>query len=526
MTERLWRLVGALASAAAVALVASMVPFRGFNLWAVWQLESAQRFVVWRAQHTPDTLAAAFAGDVVVFPLTGYLASLATSDPAALLAPLRTLSLVAAVVVALYTWSAARRAAGPVAGVVAVAALLTTPRFVGAITSIGPTAVAMGAVCLAAAVVLRAARSARWAWLLGPALFAACASSLSGFLLLIPVFWLLFVGRGAGRAEAGKLAVRPATLGMLLAIPVALGMFAIFPYFRVDTADRLGELLSYWLTRGAEPWLYFGERYGVERIPWVAPAVVLSLTMPVIAATLMWLGVGATVASWRISHASDDVRDDVRDGQHETLRHAKVLLLWALVVPVVLRSLFHGGVDLLAFAVPFGAVLAGVGAALIIRAIAPQVRRRLAVATGVTALIVASAAFESAGAMRAPEAFYNAAIGSTRGAAAAGFSRAAHAPLPVVGAQIALSNGPRVALLTNAWEYRPVLDAYRRFGWIGDDPVYVEPAAADAIIMHHDETLPETWNVSAELASARATMEHAVVFELDGLPLVSFFRRP
>lgn len=514
------RIAGSVAAALSVLLVAVLSPFEGFNLWSLWQLEAAERFVRWRAAPSAETMRAAFAGDVMVFPLGGWLASLFATSPSGLVEVLRSVSLLAGVVVALAVWSMARRAGGCLAGAIAVTALVTTPRFATSIVSIAPTSLAVGAVALVAALTLRATRGGPWAWVLASAIALALGSSLVGWMSLAIVFWLLFVGVGAGREAAGTLRIRPATLGMLAAIPLGLLGLMAFAYFREDSADRISSMLLYWLTRGAEPFLYFGERFGAERIPVQAPAVLWSITMPFVTAVVMWLGLGVAVAAWRRGNTATAGDDD----QLEALRHAKVWWLGAMLVPVVLRSPFHGGLDLLAFGVPFCAVLAGVGGAALLRTIAAATSRGGVVAiVGVLAIAVA-ALVDSAESLRRSEAYYNAAVGGADGAQRLGFSTAAHMHVPIETTQQALAAGSNVAILSNAWELRPVLESYARLGWIAV-PTWTDPVAADVIVMHHDETLPETHTSRTLLPSASA-LGAEVAVERDGVRLLTFFRRP
>ncbi len=520
--RRFEAMVGPLVAAVAAAVV-SLPGFRGLNLWALWQLESVERFAAWRETPSPESMRAAFADDHGLLPLVGRMVSFAVEADEAL-AGLRFAAVVAAAIAVWVAYAWGRRAGGVLAGLGAAAALLATPRFLAAATVPGPTIFALATTSFAAYACVRARGTVAW----GPAAWfgvvLAMMTSLVGWLLLLPVAYLTLVdGRRGGRP--GMVTIRPVAWWMLLVPAVApLLVIAAPPYLHDDVGDRLGDMLGTWLSRPAEPFLYAGRLFGPERIPLRLPPVVWAVTVPPAFGFLAGAAFlrAAPAFRWMFARIAGPVEDP-----GEGLRSAWVFATAGWLAVVGLRSPYHGGIDLLAVGLPPIAVVAGWGFSRAARSIAAMagagvVRQGVAV-TCLASLVAIVSIADTRRVDGHFEAYFNSLIGGTGGAARAGMSRYPHGPAPPdLFARLGREGQTTpVALLSNAWELGPVVARYEQMGVIPGPVVVTDPAVAEVICLTFDDALPEFYPVVRDfLAFVRPGDARGAWAIADGVPLI------
>src|SRR5690606_34484303 len=133
----------------------------------------------------------------------------------------------------------------------------------------------------------------------------------------------------------------------------------------------------------------------------------------------------------------------------------------ALLLPVVLRSGFHGGVDLMIFPAFALALSFGVAAQRFVRSEGAARSGALLV----SCVLVVSWADASRG--RGAWEAWRSGLAGGEGLAARGTSRYAHGPVPLSLLQESMRGGARAAhVLTNAWEIHPVFGAYVDRGFL------------------------------------------------------------
>ena len=490
------------------AFVAGMQPLRGLNLWAVWQLDSAFAFERWLDGGGDEAMAAAFAGDPWLGAPTGWIAAMLV-DGDELVFGVRFVTAVLAGVVVAVTAELARRMAGSAAACVAAALLMVTPRFFQAATLPGPTMWLVAAAFVGLLAAVDASRRDRAVPLLVLGIAAVAHAGLAGWLWCIPLAWVLFVDVES-RSGRGMIAMRPASMFMLLAIPAGLGLaIAVSPWWAADPGERVPAMLEFWLTRGAEPWLHRSARFGAERIPWHAPLTIVALTWPL--TTLVSAALGCISAL--------DERGRV------ARRAAVAALIAALVLPVVLRSPYHGGIDLLVLAAPALAALGGAGVVMAVAAVSRRQAVRGATALGV--FLVATQTADLARYHGATDAWTSGIFGGPRGRVALGFSRAPHPVVPVDWARDVLGDRDvvTVAPLTNGWEMRPVLAAMGRWHLVDGELRVGDIGDADVAVVVWDDTLPELYDVALDAMRLRDDAElSGPVHAVRGVPIIEAWR--
>lgn len=483
MNRRLTDACIELAPAFAALIAALAHPWRGLSLWGLWLLEHAERVNAWSAAPGEETARAAFEGGAGLMPLPAMAAAW-LSAPGGELDALRVLGALAG---AAFVWAVAgwgRELGGRVAAVAAGLLVLCVPRYHAMVSAVSPTVFTAASIAVMSLVWFRARRDPAWLVATLPATVVALGSSLYGWIALIPALVVFYLDVSK-RAFRGEVNVRPAT-PLALAVPAlaALVLVAMVPWWHDDTGARLGLQLRWWIERPAEPALLGGTLFGARRIPLWAPAVVTVYTTPIIvlvtaAGGLVWRfvrregAVGAAVWTW---------------------------LAWALVLPVVLRSIWHGGNDLLVLVLPPLLAAAGACVASGVRYAASSSGRRGVVTAGALGVVVVAAGLPVATGGGRYEAWYNGFVGGTDGAVARGYSRQAHAPLPPAVADAFGGRDPaRVAVVANAWEVAPVLYRYASMGLM-PAPVEVVPvASADVVLAVFDDGLPELYTVARDV---------------------------
>lgn len=266
---------------------------------------------------------------------------------------------------------------------------------------------------LAAAAFYVAMEHRRWAWVAGLAMAIACLTKINGFALPL-VLWpwgLYFYRRRALPAVVWSLILTPVVFFALWPFLWAEPLVAVGKYFGekfsfvvslyaamgIDLRTA-GDPLHRMLRRVDVPVYYFGKVYTSP--PWHYPFVETLLTTPL--AILAAAAVGA--AGWLRRRA-------------ESRLYAFLLwniLFWLGAFAVGLQRPYDG-VRLFLVIFPFVAILAGLGAEHIIRALKSRFAKALALAAIVATPAAAFFAYEPYGLS-----YYNALAGGLPGAAAMG----------------------------------------------------------------------------------------------------------
>lgn len=485
------------------AVAAAAIPFRGLNLWALWQVESAERFARWAESGDQGMMGAAYDNSAGVLPTIPRLVAAFFDNP---LLGVRVLAALSAGICLFCVVRLVTRAAGVRAGILSAGALMLIPRFWAMATVPSGT----GFLCASVLAMWLACIAARDDWRWSPVFLVVVTAALgvhpATWIFVVPLAWVVLVEPGTVRA--GRVRIRAVGLWML-AIPVlALMLFVVVhPYFHDDTVTRIAELLNVWLDRPAEPFLYRGARLGAARILPHVPLHMLAITAP---AALVVAACGGVFA--------------VRGLRAEARNDLWAVGLFLLFLPFLLRSAYFAGADLLGLGAVFVAVLAGLGLDHALTALRARFGRWAA--AGFVASVVLLSAMDMSESGTRFESYYSGAVGGTEGAVVAGHSRYAHPPVPVDELKALSDSGVRrLAILTNGWELRPVIGRYRELGIVAPNFELVDIANAQAIVVHVDDTLPELYAVARDMSLFLAgSPSSALVVGRPGVPLFLFGR--
>ena len=238
-----------------------------------------------------------------------------------------------------------------------------------------------------------------------------------------------------------------------------------------------------WLDAGAEPMLVAGELFGRERLSVGAVCAVMIRTLP----PLFWPGL---IAAAGFLMAGRDASG--RAALCPILRRLFGSVAFLLAMPVVFRSGYHGGQDLLLYLLPLLALLAGLG---LTAAVDLAARRIAALEPWTAAILVGLLGLASLDVTRAwsvPEAYGVGWQGGTAGLVRDGYSRYAHGPLPTEWLADQVGDRPaRIGLAANEWEYRPLVEAYIRRGWLPKGSRLSPVGEADGVLVPFEDALPE-----------------------------------
>jgi hypothetical protein len=484
-------------------VIAAAIPFRGLNLWALWQVEVAEKFAAWQGSGDDELMRIAFTNGGGVLPTIPRFVATFFDDP---LLGVRATALcaVAAVVASVFVLVASR--VGRRAATLAVVALCLTPRFWAAATVPSATIFATAAVLLVWVTALAARDDWRWAPVSLFAMTLGLGTHPVVWLFLIPLAWVALVKPGS--IGGGMVSIRSVGLWILV-LPVLAVMLLVIgnEYYHEDTALRLGEALSLWLERPTEPFLYAGARMGHARLLPHVPIKLLAITIP---AGLVVAAMGGAFALRGLSPSS----------RHDLWAFGS----FALLAAFLLRSPYFGGADLLLLGAVFVAMLAGIGLDFAYRALVSRF------GDGIAAVLIASVFLLSAADVARCgmnfESYYSGAIGGTSGAVQRGYSRYAHAPVPVAELRSLNQSGVnKLAIMTNGWEMRPVIERYRDLGVVGPEFELVELMEAQAIVVHFDDSLPELYSVIRDVGLfAAGSPESTLVVGSPEMPLFLFGR--
>lgn len=472
-------LLTGLAIFVAVAAMLAARPARGWNLWFSWQVDATERFERWLNGGGADAGRAAFEQAPRLFPLTGWLAA-AASPTSGHAEALHAMGVVSAAAIAAMLFLAANRYRGAVAGLVATALFAGAPRLWTA-AELYPSTL-LGTALATAVLLLLTLCKGRAAWVVASALLAV------GLLCGLPNWWLLPLGLylllvdPRATAPSGLLQLREGAWPRLLTVVTFL-VFALLVPPPLRTPKAWADMFRVWFDAGAEPMLVGGELFGKERLSLGAVGALLFRTLP----PLFWPGLLAAAGL-------------LMAGRDASGRAAlcPVLLRWfgalafLLLMPVVFRSAYHGGQELLVYLLPLLALLAGLG----LTAAVDLAARRIAALEPWTAAIVVGllglASLDVTRAWSLPEAYGVGWQGGTAGLVRDGYSRYAHGPLPIEWLVDQVGTGPaRIGLAANEWEYRPLVEAYIRRGWLPRGSSVSQIGNADGVLVPFEDALPE-----------------------------------
>ncbi|MBN1945516.1 MAG: hypothetical protein JW797_07555 [Bradymonadales bacterium] len=528
-------------------LLFAVTPRRGFSGSGVWQIEQADAAASWLSAvfhtggnlFTPEAWSAAFTTDPRRGPLIGLITAV----------PWRTLGIVSDSVsashlanilfVCLTAWcsfAVARRAGGALAGILAAVAMISVPRIWAAASSPGLTAGALCAFTLGACAIDRGRERFRWFFPAVLLLAMALLTTQMALLLLFP--WLhltFFSGRRSG--DRGTFEARPLSFWSPLVFPLAILLaFLALAAVPGGTKEQFIYYLKGFVTRPRVETLYFGEVYSNHRLPWHAAPVLVALTVPptVLFMTIYGLAMASPLATWirrrLLRHQEDSTSGDAR----EALRLAWSMLLLTLLMPLLFGTTFSHGVDLLALAVPWCAVFAGVGVASLLTTLALQLHRLLAghhwarLATLLLVSLLGWSVFvfalrETNRAYPQVESYYSWLVGGVGGAAKLGLPRYPHGPLPpdFLHQATGSTGETRVALLSEPEDTWSVLERYRNHGLIPPGIELVPLQNAQTVILRFNELSGEFYQQLPDFLTAAAAIEPEGASWLmqDGIPL-------
>lgn len=381
----------------------------------------------------------------------------------------------------------------------------------------------------------RGARSRRWALASGVALGLGLATKLNTFFVPFTLLGVAIVDAwtykrrtGSWRAPAGERG--PLTwYGWIAGSMVVLGLlvfFAHWPWLWHDTVDRLRFYVSFHARHVHYPVDYLGHLYFRPPFPVHFPFVFSALTIPVGIMVLGLVGVAvATRAAWAGLRAPPGA--DAPDR-----RSAEVFLLANLAVPFLVIALpftpIFGGTKHWMPAMPFFAVLAGIGFDRVVTGLWPAAegRRRLAYCVGLGAVMLLPAAWATSTYGPHGPAYYNAIAGGPPGAAALGMPRNFWGYSTVTVLDALNEKTEKGALVWWHKATKWAIDAYQRDGLLRSDIRYTgdwtAPYSDWAVYHDQREKLPE------ELDAWRAygTDWPVAGFWLDGVQIMSVYQRP
>ena len=471
--------LAALAIFVAVAAMLAARPVRGWNLWFCWQVDATERFERWLNGGGAEAGRAAFEQAPRLFPLTGWLAA-AASPSSGHADALHAIGILSGAAIAAMLFLAANRYRGLVSGLVATALFAGAPRLWTA-AELYPSTL-LGTALATAVVLLLTICKGRAAWVAASALLAM------GLLCGLPGWWLLPLGLylllvdPQAAAPDGLLQLREGAWPRLITVGFFLLVALLVPP-PLRTPKAWADMFRVWLEAGAEPMLVGGELFGRERLSVGAVCALLLRTLP----PLFWPGLLATAGFLMAGRGASG-----RAALCPVLRRWFGALAFLVAMPVVFRSAFHGGQDLLVYLLPLLALLAGLG---ISSAVDLAARRIVALEPWTAAILVGLLGLASLDVTRAwsvPEAYGVGWQGGTAGLVRDGYSRYAHGPLPIDWLADQVGDGPaRIGLAANEWEYRPLVEAYIRRGWLPKGSRLAPVGEADGVLVPFEDALPE-----------------------------------
>jgi hypothetical protein len=359
---------------------------------------------------------------------------------------------------------------------------------VSAATVPTPTSFMLAGVLVPTALVV-CARRRTWLWTVSVIVSLAVGLLCSPhvWLWMACLFVLLFVDLESA-VGPGEVRIRTVHIGELSVIPLAVAVaVACHPWWAEEPLKHVGLSLRDWMRVQPEPMVWFGSRYGADRIPVLATLSGPILWLPSVWTLFTLVGMTRAVLGIR--------RQPQRWFPSLFVLGAALVLLWSL------RTMWHAGVDLrvlvVAAALPLsvsgvmwvaGALMnAGEGAQRTLQA----QRGHVTGARVILAAVAVLSLIESAPAWQTAESWHSSLLGGTRGAAARGMWRNPHAPVPVEWASQWMNVSGRWVVPVNDWEWHRVLDYYVETGRMPAPVEWSSLETADVGLMVFEDAAPE-----------------------------------
>jgi hypothetical protein len=454
----------------------------------------------------------------------------------------RTANTVAISLAAVCLFLFAARIGGALAGLGAAVTFLAVPRIWAAAIGPGLTAAALLAITAAAMAMERGRTSPAWAVVAVLTLWVAMLTTQLALLLGLVWVYLTFFGTARG-PERGTWQSGSMGWWAPLVFPVAfaalVGSLPLFVRGGEGSVD-IGDYLSAFLALPRVATLYLGEVYAAERLPWHAAPALQAFTLP---PTLLFLTVFGLIGASPWTRPlrrllGRRVESSRRDG--EALRLAWACLLLTLVTPLLLGTVQSHGVDLLALAVPWLAVYAGVALRELLGVVAGWLAEvfgdrawarwaTLGVLSGLGWGVFAFALEDTTESFPELESYYNWLVSGVDGAAELGLPRNPEGPIPASFlTEIAREEGPtRIALLPPEAEDRwALIDSYRALGLVPPGLERAGIETADAVLFVFDERGAGFYTHLADFlaAASSAPPERVLWRRREGLPLFGAVR--
>jgi 4-amino-4-deoxy-L-arabinose transferase-like glycosyltransferase len=275
----------------------------------------------------------------------------------------------------------------------------------------------------------RGLRSWKWAVAAGVLFGVALSIKHNGFFL--PFVFLLHLGLLAGthrlfRRKGEKIPISPRRVLLALGSMATVGPLVwllLWPNHWYDTVDRVSWYLKFHLNHVHYFQYFFGENLYAPPFPIHFPFTLTAVTVPPITLLASLVGAAALTAVWWTRRNPNDAKG------------TGWLLALSILVPISVIALpstpIFGGVKHWLTAMPFLAILAGVGVSACGRAIGAELSRRLPWGKGITVpatailatLVLLPAIRATAHSHPNGTAYYNELIGGARGAADLGMMR-------------------------------------------------------------------------------------------------------
>ena len=378
--------------------------------------------------------------------------------------------------------------------------------------------------------------STPWAWATGVAWGIALLTKLNAFFIpfVLLAHWGLlnlpkFRFEAGGRVRAPN--VPFALFTMALVGPVLF--VAGWPRHWFDTFDRIGWYLNFHLQHEHYYVLYFGQSLFEPPFPVSFPFVMTATTTPVMFLAAFAFGAGLLLSRWGASlraglagrRPAALLRGEVEHG--DTLGTGLFIALNILVPFLIIArpsTPVFGGVKHWFPALPYMALVAGVGLAWAADRVAPAGTLQRTVARGLVAIgllvpiVTATAANHPYG-----TAYYNALVGGTVGAAERDGMRQFWGYAARGGLDWLNENAEEGARIHTQNTTQGAWDMYRAEGLVRDDLRIVwDVRRADYMLFHHQKSFaPLLYNLWSEFG----TTSPAHVVTLDGVPMLSIYRR-
>ena len=312
-----------------------------------------------------------------------------------------------------------------------------------------------------------------------------------------------------------------------LCLVAPLLAWALWPWLWFDTFNRLGAYLAFHLKHYGIFFYYGGAHYGDEVAPWSAPWVMTALTLPVPILGAALLGAARPLRT--LAARLPGLRRFAWPSSLDTpsLRLATFALLQAgmQIGAVSLPSVpKYGGIKLFLPALPFIAILAGLGFQTICDEIGRHFpgRRRLAISAATGALLLLPGILGAVAYRHSWLSYYNTLAGGVAGATASGYERQYYdLGYPQMAAAISrhLPQGGLVAVVPNPKEYGPHLGRWQRQGMLPPTIRLAPLERAELVILTHERR----WLGYPELM-ARLRSRHLLErFEIAGIPMFSVY---